>query len=89
MIVGTGDGRLALFDLRKANHHSPVESYKALVGGIKEAKVHPTLPLVFSISNDRFVRVHQMTTKKLVHSVSYCQIFKRSYLNLYYFSSII
>lgn len=44
--------------------------YKGFAGAVRDCIVHPKQPLVFSVSLDRFLRVHSLTSRKLVFKVS-------------------
>ena len=70
VIVGTAHGRLGLFDLRGRKPDVPVHVYKGFAGAVRDVIVHPKQPLVFSVSLDRFLRVHNLTSRKLVFKVS-------------------
>lgn len=43
--------------------------YKGFAGAVRDLIVHPKQPLVFSVSLDRFLRVHSLTSRKLVFKV--------------------
>uniref|UniRef100_A0A6A7FXF9 WD repeat-containing protein 74-like n=1 Tax=Hirondellea gigas TaxID=1518452 RepID=A0A6A7FXF9_9CRUS len=66
--IGTAHGRVTLFDLRmKIKYRNPVV-YKGINGGIKDlAAASPDPPFVYSVSLDRYLRVHNIDTKKTVH----------------------
>ncbi|KAK8389349.1 hypothetical protein O3P69_008828 [Scylla paramamosain] len=66
VVVGTAHGRLGLFDLRGRKPEEPVHVYKGFAGAVRDVVVHPKQPLVFSVSLDRFLRVHNLTSRKLV-----------------------
>lgn len=70
VVVGTAHGRLGLFDLRGRKPEVPVHAYKGFAGGVRDLFVHPRQPFVFSVSLDRFLRVHSLTSRKLVFKVS-------------------
>uniref|UniRef100_T1J0T6 WD repeat-containing protein 74 n=1 Tax=Strigamia maritima TaxID=126957 RepID=T1J0T6_STRMM len=55
-----------IVDLRKKRvvHH-----YKGFAGGIRCIQCHPTLPIVASCGLDRFLRIHDVNTHKLLHKV--------------------
>ena len=69
-MLGSSDGKMALFDLRNCKTQKPLISYKGFVGAIKDIVVHKTLPYIISVSNDRFIRVHELSTKNLIYKVS-------------------
>ncbi|XP_071532235.1 WD repeat-containing protein 74 [Panulirus ornatus] len=66
ILVGTAHGRMALFDLRGRKPEAPLNVYKGFAGGVRDAVVHPRHPLVFSVSLDRYLRVHHLTSSKLL-----------------------
>ncbi|KAK2703899.1 WD repeat-containing protein 74-like [Artemia franciscana] len=66
VVVGSGRGRLGLFDLRQRRI---VHSMKGLVGGIRDVVCHKTRPYVASVSLDRHLRIHELNTKKLLFKV--------------------
>ena len=72
VVVGTAHGRLGLFDLRGRKPEEPVHVYKGFAGAVRDVVVHPKQPLVFSVSLDRFLRVHNLTSRKMVFKVSIC-----------------
>ncbi|PIO63770.1 WD domain, G-beta repeat protein [Teladorsagia circumcincta] len=63
-------GEMGLFDLRSKVH--PVCKYKGQAGAIRSIDAHPTAPYVATCGIDRFVRVHDIDTKKLAHKI-YCK----------------
>lgn len=64
VIVGNTQGNMLKIDLR--NGHIACR-YKGFAGGIRDLQCHPTLPYVASCSLDRFVRVHHMDLKHIMH----------------------
>ena len=64
--MGSGRGRLELCDLRMGR---PVHALKGLAGGVREVYCHPQRPYAVSVSLDRFLLVHDIDAKKLVHKV--------------------
>ena len=54
-MVGSGKGRMLLFDFRQLK---AIHAYRGFTGGIRELVCHPTSPLVMSVGLDRFLRVH-------------------------------
>ncbi|KAG7166491.1 WD repeat-containing protein 74-like [Homarus americanus] len=67
VLVGTAHGRMGLFDLRGGKPEDPLFVYKGFAGAVRDAVVHPKHPLVFSVSLDRFLRVHHLTSRKLLY----------------------
>lgn len=66
VVVGTAHGRIGLFDVRGKKPEDPLFVYKGFSGAVRDAMVHPKQPLVFSVSIDRFLRVHHLTSRKLL-----------------------
>lgn len=64
VIVGNTQGNMTKIDLRKGNEAC---RYKGFAGGIKDLQCHPTLPYVASCSLDRFLRIHHMDLKHIMH----------------------
>jgi hypothetical protein len=46
-----------------------LHGFKGFAGGIRSIQCHPTLPLVASCGLDRFLRIHDLHSKKLLHKV--------------------
>ncbi len=42
---------------------------RGIAGSVRSIALHPTLPLMASGALDRFVRVHNVNTRKIVHKV--------------------
>ncbi|VDM53612.1 unnamed protein product [Angiostrongylus costaricensis] len=70
VLAANSIGEMGLFDLRSKVH--PVCKYKGQAGAIRSIDAHPTAPYVASCGIDRFVRVHDIDTRKLAHKV-YCK----------------
>jgi len=70
IIVGSTKGFMGAFDLRSPGKLLHV--YKGFAGSITALEAHPTLPYVATCSLDRFVRVHHVDTRKLIHKI-YCK----------------
>lgn len=69
VVIGTAHGRVTLFDLRrhKVKTRAPVV-FKGINGAIKDvAAVSPSPPVAYSVSLDRYVRVHNLDTKETIH----------------------
>ena len=66
VLAGSGRGRLELCDLRMGR---PVHALKGLAGGVREMTCHPDRPYSACVSLDRFLLVHDLDTRKLVHKV--------------------
>ncbi|CAJ0587304.1 unnamed protein product, partial [Mesorhabditis spiculigera] len=69
--AGNTHGELGLFDWR-GTRIMLVCKYKGQAGAIRSIYGHPTLPYVASCGIDRFTRIHDSTTRKLVSKV-YCK----------------
>ncbi|KAJ1525984.1 hypothetical protein ONE63_009164 [Megalurothrips usitatus] len=63
VLCGLAKGDIVKFDMRngKASAH-----YKGFYGAVSAIACHPTEPYIASVSHDRFLRVHHLTTKELV-----------------------
>lgn len=71
VVVGNSMGEMGLFDLRGKG--SLVHVYKGFfAGSIRSIECHPTHPYVASCGVDRFVRVHHVETKEMLHKI-YCK----------------
>lgn len=66
VVVGNTLGQMALIDLRKG---AMVQHYKGFAGGIRCIQCHENLPLVASCGLDRFLRVHDLNTRDLLHKI--------------------
>uniref|UniRef100_A0AAY4CLC7 WD repeat-containing protein 74 n=1 Tax=Denticeps clupeoides TaxID=299321 RepID=A0AAY4CLC7_9TELE len=66
VVVGNTHGQLAVLDLRKGLVRGCL---KGLAGGVRGLQCHPTLPLVASCGLDRFLRVHSLEDRSLLHKV--------------------
>ncbi|KJH45992.1 WD domain, G-beta repeat protein [Dictyocaulus viviparus] len=70
IIAANSVGEMGLFDLRSKVH--PVCKYKGQAGAIRSIDAHPTAPYVATCGIDRFLRVHDIDTRKLAHKI-YCK----------------
>ncbi|WKY12758.1 hypothetical protein Q1695_003952 [Nippostrongylus brasiliensis] len=70
VLAANSIGEMGLFDLRSKIH--PVCKYKGQAGAIRSIDAHPTAPYVATCGIDRFLRVHDIDTRKLAHKV-YCK----------------
>uniref|UniRef100_A0A8C3PD82 WD repeat domain 74 n=1 Tax=Chrysemys picta bellii TaxID=8478 RepID=A0A8C3PD82_CHRPI len=66
VVVGSSHGDMAVIDLRQGRL---VKCLKGFAGSVRSVQCHPTLPLVASCGLDRFLRVHNIEDKHLVHKV--------------------
>lgn len=64
--VGDTMGNVFNVDLRKGKR---VHTYPGAAGSIRGLEVHPELPLLFSVSLDRKLRVHDIESRSLLQSV--------------------
>uniref|UniRef100_A0A8R1DI56 G2/mitotic-specific cyclin-B3 n=1 Tax=Caenorhabditis japonica TaxID=281687 RepID=A0A8R1DI56_CAEJA len=71
VLAANSIGEMALFDLRSKVH--PMYKFKGQAGSIRSICGHPTMPLAASVGIDRFLRVHDLQTRKLVHKI-YCKV---------------
>ncbi|GMT11054.1 hypothetical protein PFISCL1PPCAC_2351, partial [Pristionchus fissidentatus] len=69
VIAGNTKGEMAQFDLRKM---LPNAKFKGQAGSVRCIQSHSSAPLIASCGIDRFVRVHDVNTRKMVHKV-YCK----------------
>ncbi|CAL4174144.1 unnamed protein product, partial [Meganyctiphanes norvegica] len=65
IVIGTAHGRMARLDLRGKKITEPLNVFKGFAGAVKEVVAHPTLPLLFSVSLDRYLRVHHLESSKI------------------------
>ena len=79
VMVGNTQGNMALLDMRQGK---VIQKYKGFAGTVKHIQCHSTLPLVASCSLDRFLRIHDIQTKELLH-----KFYLKSRLNCLLFSS--
>lgn len=70
IVAGNTRGEIGFFDLRNKMHL--VCKLKGFTGSVRGIDAHPSTPYVASCSIDRFVRLHDISTKKLVKKV-YCK----------------
>ncbi|KAK6753672.1 hypothetical protein RB195_012951 [Necator americanus] len=70
ILAANSIGEMGLFDLR--SKINPVCKYKGQAGAIRSIDAHPTAPYVATCGIDRFVRIHEIDTKKLASKV-YCK----------------
>ncbi|CAD5114380.1 DgyrCDS3513 [Dimorphilus gyrociliatus] len=80
VIVGNTHGNMGLIDLRKGQL---VYNYKGIAGSIKSLMCHPSSKYVASCGLDRFVRVHDIKTRKLEY-----KFYLKSKLNCLLFSNL-
>ncbi|CAI5452392.1 unnamed protein product [Caenorhabditis angaria] len=67
VLAANSIGEMGLFDLRSKIH--PVCKFKGQAGSIRSIEGHPTVPLCASVGIDRFLRIHDLQTKKLIHKI--------------------
>ncbi|UMM38390.1 hypothetical protein L5515_009827 [Caenorhabditis briggsae] len=70
VLAANSIGEMGLFDLRSKVH--PMCKFKGQAGSIRSIDGHPTMPLAASVGIDRFLRVHDLQTRKLIHKI-YCK----------------
>jgi len=71
VLVGSAQGRLALFDLRKGGTLSDkrlplVGALHGTGGSIKSLTTHPDIPLSAAVGFDRYLHIHNTVTKRCV-----------------------
>ncbi|XP_017344467.1 WD repeat-containing protein 74 isoform X2 [Ictalurus punctatus] len=66
VVVGNTHGQLATLDLRKGLVRGCM---KGVAGSVRGLQCHPTLPLVASCGLDRFLRIHNLQDRTLMHKV--------------------
>jgi len=66
VVVGNTQGGLAVLDLRKG---AVLAGLKGPVGSVRGLQCHASLPLVASCGLDRFLRIHSLETRALLHKV--------------------
>lgn len=64
--VANTQGQMALLDLRKGGVRGVM---KGATGSVRGLHCHPSLPLVASCGLDRFLRIHSLQDRKLLHKV--------------------
>lgn len=64
--VGNTHGQIALLDLRKGMVRG---SLKGLAGAVRGLQCHASQPVVASCGLDRFLRIHSLDDRKLLHKV--------------------
>ncbi|CAH1262264.1 WD repeat-containing protein 74-like [Branchiostoma lanceolatum] len=79
VIVGDSQGSMVMVDLRMGKVQ---KAFKGFAGAIRSLQCHPTLPMVASCGLDRFLRIHDINTKEMLHKV-----YLKSKLNCLLFSS--
>lgn len=50
---------------------SILHRYKGPIGSIRQVSAHPELPYFASVGLDRFLRIHHIETRKMLHEVCY------------------
>ncbi|XP_068117464.1 WD repeat-containing protein 74 [Hyperolius riggenbachi] len=66
VVVGNSHGNMGVFDLRKGQL---LCSLKGSAGSVRSIQCHKSMPVVASCGLDRFMRLHSLTDKKLLHKV--------------------
>ncbi|VDL79410.1 unnamed protein product [Nippostrongylus brasiliensis] len=73
VLAANSIGEMGLFDLRSKSALSFLDSLSGgQAGAIRSIDAHPTAPYVATCGIDRFLRVHDIDTRKLAHKV-YCK----------------
>ncbi|XP_071396149.1 WD repeat-containing protein 74 [Centroberyx affinis] len=66
VVVGNTRGQIAMLDLRRG---AVCGCLKGLAGGVRALQCHPARPLVASCGLDRFLRIHSLDDRTLLHKV--------------------
>ncbi|KAM3616322.1 uncharacterized protein V6R79_016046 [Siganus canaliculatus] len=66
VVVGNTHGQMAMLDLRKGLVRGCL---KGLTGGVRALQCHASQPVVASCGLDRFLRIHSLDERKLLHKV--------------------
>ena len=66
VVVGNTQGKMGLLDIRQGKL---VHLFKGFAGGIRSVQCHASKPVVASCGLDRFLRVHDIESKALIHKV--------------------
>lgn len=67
VLVGDGAGKIQKFDIR--SKLLPLGSMKGSCGSIRQIETHPSLPMIASVGYDRYLRVHDIETRKILKEV--------------------
>lgn len=71
-LVGTTKGYMQLLDMRNAKC---LKTFTTFTGSITDIQCDPFEPFIFTTSLDRFLRVHNLETKELLHKVRYWYLY--------------
>uniref|UniRef100_A0A8C2SRV5 WD repeat domain 74 n=1 Tax=Coturnix japonica TaxID=93934 RepID=A0A8C2SRV5_COTJA len=66
VVVGSARGEMAVIDMRQGRL---LRSLRGCAGSIRSLQCHPSLPVVASCGLDRFLRVHSLQDKSIMHKV--------------------
>ncbi|XP_039625287.1 WD repeat-containing protein 74 [Polypterus senegalus] len=66
VVVGNTQGQVAVIDLRQGRL---LRCLKGFAGSVRALQCHRSLPLVASCGLDRFLRIHNLEDKQLLHKV--------------------
>ncbi|KAI5100140.1 WD repeat-containing protein 74 isoform X2 [Silurus meridionalis] len=66
VVVGNTHGQIAILDLRKGLVRGCM---KGVAGSVRGLQCHPSLPLVASCGLDRFLRIHNLQDRTIMHKV--------------------
>ena len=68
LFVGNGSGRMGKFEVSSGKL---VNSFKDISGSVRAIKCHSSEPVVVACGLDKFFRVYQRDTRKLLKKVLY------------------
>lgn len=63
VLCGLTKGDIVAVDMRMGR---TTQNYKGFTGAVRDIVCHPTKPYIVSVGLDRFLRIHHLTTKKLL-----------------------
>lgn len=71
LIYDLSSGVLNFVDVYEPYVGSVVQRYKGAEGGIRAVACHPNEDIVVSCGLDRYLRIHDINNKQLIHKVHY------------------
>ncbi|XP_050418233.1 WD repeat-containing protein 74 [Patella vulgata] len=64
VVVGNTQGKTALIDFRTGK---TVHCFKGFAGSVRSIQCHPSLPIMATCGLDRFLRIHHIESRELLH----------------------